>query len=183
MITGDDEATALVLNEKKTLSADNLNGKKITKDAFNRFEDLKFAFSTDTGNFNNYLGYAYSPITSKTQYVSAFYEACAEINGEVGAYKMFMSKEYGLHIVLCTAAADYGAYDTKEAFAAALADEDSVAYLFMKAQVDLVTDNYINDIAQSFIYEYTAEGAKIKGTDDLIVTYYEKAYNDLITEE
>ena len=161
-------------------------GNKIDKTVFNKFEDLKFAFSTDTGNFNNYLGYAYSPITSKTQYVSAFYKACEEIgkqDNKVGAYIMFMSKEYGLHIVLCTATANFGVYADKDAFKADLADENSVAYLFMKAQVDLVTNNYISDIAQSFITEYTKEGAKIKDTDKLIVNYNEKAYNDLITEE
>ena len=35
------------------------------KEILNRFEDIKFAFSTDTGNFNKYLGYVYSPLTSK----------------------------------------------------------------------------------------------------------------------
>lgn len=156
---------------------------------FNNFEDLKFAFSTDTGNFNNYLGYLYSPISSSSQYVSAYNKACEALveNGvKVGSYYMFMSKEYGLHIVLCTATADYGVYDTdseegKALFKADLeraceGDKDTVAYNFMKANVDLVTDNYISDIAQSFIRKHTGENSTS-------VTYYEKAYNDLITKE
>ena len=165
--------------------------KKIDRGVFENFEDLKFAFSTDTGNFNNYFGYAYSPRTSKTQYVSAFYKACEKIgekDDKVGAYVMFMSKEYGLHIVLCTATADFGVYETKEAFKADIEkedNEDTVAYLFMKAQADMVMESYITDIAQSFIYKYTKEGAttKIDGKDELVVKYNEKAYNDIITEE
>ena len=182
-ITGNDGE--IVLN---TLYDGTAGINRIDEEIFNRFEDLKFAFSTDTGNFNNYLGYVYSPITSKKQYVSAFANACAEIaekENKVGAYKMFMSKEYGLHIVLCTATADYGVYADKAAFKADLdkADnKDTVAYLFMQAQVDLVTDTYISDIAQSFINEYTKDGATIKGSKKLVVTYNEQAYNDLITE-
>ncbi len=163
---------------------------RIKRDDFNGFEDLKFAFSTDTGNFNNYLGYVYSPISSANQYVSAYNKACKALVGEngvkVGSYYIFMSKEYGLHIILCTATANFGVYDTeneaagKADFKAALeracdGDTDSVAYDFMKANVDLVTNNYISDVAQSFIRKYTSENASY-------ITYYEKTYNDIIKD-
>ncbi|MDY2880776.1 MAG: hypothetical protein SOT34_07570 [Candidatus Borkfalkiaceae bacterium] len=161
---------------------------RIDKTDFNNFEDIKFAFSTDEGNFNKYFGYLYSPITSKSNYVKAFAKACDmvvndETNGGVGAYKVFVSPEYGLHIVLCTALGDYGCYTDEAAFKADLTEKNSVAYDFMKANVDLVTDNYIGDIAQSFINKYTAEGAKIDGSDDCVVVKYAKVYKDLFVEE
>ena len=160
---------------------------KIKKEDFNNFEDLKFAFSTDEGNFNKYLGYLYSPITASTNYVKAFAKACGEVatdetNGGVGAYKVFVSPEYGLHIVLCTARGDYGCYADAEAFTADLGDKNSVAYEFMKANVDLVTDKYISDIAQSFINKYTTDGAKIDGTNDSVVVKFPKNYKDLFKE-
>ncbi|MBR1868231.1 MAG: hypothetical protein IJ800_06635, partial [Clostridia bacterium] len=160
------------------------DAKKINKTDFNKFEDLKFAFSDDEGNFNNYIGYLYSPITSSKKYVSAFTKACKEVSeAGVGAYQMFASKEYGLHVVLCTAKATYGVYDIsdegKAEFRRDLDEEnkDSVAYLFMQANIDLVTDNYISDVAQGFIYSYTAEDSK-----QLAVTKYASVYSDLITE-
>ena len=153
------------------------------RDAFEKFEDLKFAFSTDTGNFNNYLGYLFSPYTSEKQYVSAFYKACKEIvdAGSAGAFRLFMSKEYGLHIVLLTRITGAGAnglenqYDVetgKAAFIADLENEDSVAYKFKEAKKTLVENNYISKIAQSLIQNYSASA----------ITYYEKTYSDLITE-
>ena len=105
-----------------------------------------------------------------------------ETNGGVGAYKVFVSPEYGLHIVLCTALGDYGCYTDEAAFKADLTEKNSVAYDFMKANVDLVTDNYIGDIAQSFINKYTAEGAKIDGSDDCVGVKYAKVYKDLFVE-
>ncbi|MBQ7642453.1 MAG: hypothetical protein IJS67_00980 [Clostridia bacterium] len=152
---------------------------RIAKADFNNFEDLKFAFSTDTGNFNKYLGYVYSPVTSASTYVKAFTAACVDVAEKgVGAYKMFASAEYGLHIVLCTAKADFGIYNDIAAFKADLADKDSVAYLFMQANVDLVTDDYISNIARSIIYNNTTDDAYSSGK----IQKYERAYNDLITE-
>jgi hypothetical protein len=140
----------------------------------NRFEDFKFAYSEDEGNFNNYFGYLYSPITSAKKYVEAFSTACSELTG-VGQYKMFGSYEYGLHIVLCTQTANaYFNYASKEEFKNALADEDSAAYKFMKANNDLIESNYISNLAQSFVNKYNTED---------YVQRNEKAYKDLITEE
>lgn len=150
---------------------------RINKADFNNFEDLKFAFSTDTGNFNKYLGYIYSPNTAEKTYVKAFAAACADVSAKgVGAYEMFASPEYGLHIVLCTAKPDYSIYSSKDAFVTDLTETESVANLFMKAHIDMVTDQYISDIVKSFINTFTSEDA------DYVVKY-DKVYKDLITEE
>lgn len=151
--------------------------------AYGRIEDLKFAFSTDTGNLGKYLGYLYSPYTSKDNYVKAFASACADILSEredgnygKGAYKMFASEEYGLHIVVCTELAnEYGQY-TKDEFKAALAAEgDNFAKSFKKANEDMVKSTVITNLSTQISNEY-ANSSKV-------VTKYEKAYSDLITEE
>jgi len=153
--------------------------------SFERFEDLKFAFSTDTGNFNKYLGYVYSPFTSAAQYVSAFNAACKEVmTGGAGTFRMFMSEEYGLHIVLCTKKVGAGMtgldyqYDVNDEtdginpqFKADLETEGTVAYNFKKMNAELVENNYISKIATKIV----------NGNADK-VSYNKKAYSDLITE-
>ena len=176
VITGDQNASALVLGEVRKV-ADYATSKQDVK---NRFEDLKFAYSTDEGNFNNYLGYLYSPVTSATQYVSAFAEACAKVidvdaGYGAGSYVMFGSYEYGLHIVLCTEiAADYLLYDNADDFKADLDDEGTVAYNFLKATNDLLESNYISKLANKFVQD---------GLKDGCVSKYESTYANLVDEE
>ena len=151
------------------------------KEILNRFEDIKFAFSTDTGNFNKYLGYVYSPLTSKDQYVPEFVDACAKAleKGE-GGVVMFMSESYGLHILICTAKeGNYGYYDTLEAFKSDMEIKGTVAYNFKEANASLIESNYVSKEADRFIKEYTNKNKD--GKYDYI-TYNEKAYKDLVTE-
>lgn len=151
------------------------------KEILNRFEDIKFAFSTDTGNFNKYLGYVYSPLTSKNQYVPEFVDACAKAleKGE-GGVVMFMSESYGLHILICTAKeGNYGYYDTLEAFKSDMEIKGTVAYNFKKANASLIESNYVSKEADRFIKEYTNKNKD--GKYDYI-TYNERAYKDLVTE-
>lgn len=183
VITGDDNASALVLDEVRTVADYNADNEEVRsaarKGAKNRFEDLKFAYSTDEGNFNNYLGYLYSPITSSTQYVSAFSEACAKVidvdaGYGAGSYVMFGSYEYGLHIVFCTEiAADYLLYDNASDFKADLKNEGSVAYNFLKATNDLLESNYISKLANKFVQD---------GLKDGCVSKYESTYENLVAE-
>ena len=151
-----------------------------TDDLHDRFEDLKFAFSSDEGNFNSYLGYLYSPVTSKTQYVSAFEAAAKEVCAQgAGAYKMFGSYEYGLHIVLCTKTVSDIVYTLDEVgkakFAEDLTKEGTVAYNFLEATNALLESNVIGKLANT----YVQEGLSTSG----VVEKYEKVYKDLIEEE
>lgn len=153
-------------------------------EAYGQIEDLKFAFSTDTGNLGKYLGYLYSPYTSKDNYVKAFAKACADVlnteredgNYGKGAYKMFASEEYGLHIVVCTELAnEYGQYTQEEFIAALAADGDNFAKSFKKANEDMVKSTVITNLSTQISNEY-AKSTKV-------VQKYNKAYSDLITEE
>ncbi len=157
------------------------------EDVLNRFEDIKFAFSTDTGNFNKYLGYVYSPITSKDQYVPEFVEACAEAleKGE-GSIVMFMSESYGLHVLVCTAKeGGYGYYDIKDDAGKAKFKTDmdikgTVAYNFKKANETLIENNYVSKEADRFIKMFTKDTSK--DGKNAYVTYNESVYKDLVTE-
>lgn len=158
----------------KTLNAE---GRKAVT---NNFEDIKFAFSTDTGNFNKYLGYLYSPLTAANNYVPEFVAACkTAVEGGAGSVVMFMSESYGLHVLMCTETAkDYGMYADKDAFKADLAVKGSVAYNFKKANIALIESTYVSKAANTIIKSYIPED----GTDNKYVKHFKKVYKDLITE-
>lgn len=158
----------------KTLNAE---GRKAVT---NNFEDIKFAFSTDTGNFNKYLGYLYSPLTAANNYVPEFVTACkTAVEGGAGSVVMFMSESYGLHVLMCTETAkDYGMYADKDAFKADLAVKGSVAYNFKEANIALIESTYVSKAANTIIKSYIPED----GTDNKYVKHFKKVYKDLITE-
>ncbi len=62
--------------------------------------ELMFAYSTDTGCLNTYMGYAVAP--DKTDFVSEFeYAAQQAVLGGVGSYVVVPS-DYGWHIIYCS---------------------------------------------------------------------------------
>ena len=160
--------------------ADDVDKKAMFETVDNRFEDLKFAYSEDEGNFNNYFGYLYSPETSKTQYVSAFAKAAEDVSKKgVGGYMVFGSKEYGLHVVLCTKMVDELIYKNddagKKAFITDLLVKDTVAYNYLEATNALLESNYISKLADKFVQDgLNKEGCVVR---------FEKTYRDLVTEE
>lgn len=154
---------------------------------FNNFEDIKFAFSTDTGNFNKYFGYLYSPLTAADTYVPEFVDACTKaVAGGEGSVVMFMSESYGLHVLMCTAKAENDGtiiYKTegdadKEKFEADRKIKGTVAYNFEKANIDLIESTYVSKKANMIIKDYIPEDGK----DNNYVKHFNKVYKDLITE-
>ena len=152
------------------------------KDAMNKFEDIKFAYSTDTGNLNKYLGYLYSPLTAKDTYVTEFVSACElATKGGEGTVVMFMSESYGLHVLVCSAMVnDYGRYADLDAFKADIDVKGTVAYNFKKANESLIESNYVSKEADRFIKKFTKDTSK--DGKSAYITYNEKAYKDLVTE-
>ena len=166
----------------KTVEFNKVDNVEYSEDLKERFEDLKFAFSSDEGNFNSYLGYLYSPETSSTQYVSAFAKAAEEVCAEgkgAGYYKMFGSYEYGLHIVLCTKMVNeliYTATDNagKAEFIEDLAKKGTVAYDFLEATNALIESNVISKLANTYVqHGLNEEGVVVKN---------DKVLKDLIEE-
>lgn len=81
--------------------------------------ELMFAYSTDTGCLNTYMGYAVEP--DKTNFVTEFeYAAQQAVLGGVGSYVVVPS-DYGWHIIYCsfaynkkmTVGEDANVYDAK----------------------------------------------------------------------
>jgi len=67
--------------------------------ALAQVNDFMFAYSTDTGCFNKYLGYAYP---NSSEFVSEFSRACEYvINAGEGSFAV-VATDYGWHIVYCT---------------------------------------------------------------------------------
>ncbi|MBO5480444.1 MAG: hypothetical protein J6A63_04560 [Clostridia bacterium] len=84
--------------------------------AISAVNELMFAFSTDTGCLNTYMGYAVA--ADKTDFVSEFeYAAQKAVLGGVGTYVVVPS-DYGWHIIYCSFVYDngevYGGYNDGE---------------------------------------------------------------------
>lgn len=131
------------------------------------FNDLMYAFSTDTGCLGKTYGYLYSPKTSATQYVPEFAAAAkAVVEAGEGAYTI-VATQYGYHVILCTKkiAKDESAEKVFEELMKA-ADEE---HGYSNTKVDSVLSDYITKISNRLVNSY------IKKAE-----YVSKAYSDLI---
>ena len=151
--------------------------KILTKAALDCIDDFLFAFGTDTGSLNNYLGYLYSPKTSSGKYVPEFADAAKElVESGVGSYSAVIT-DYGIHLMICTkvvTAGDvYADYDT---FKNDITNKDSVAYRFKKAKISANVDKLVDDVVTYNISKFIDE----EDSANYAVTKYEKAYKNLI---
>ncbi len=142
---------------------------------FDKFNDLMYAFSTDTGCLGSYYGYLYSPYTHT--YVDEFEAASkAVVSKGVGSYTTVLT-DYGYHIILCTKLVET-TYDlseeSKAKFMADLEIEDTLAYNYRKVKCDAIVSSEISKVATKLINEYKDDEAK--------VTYFKGTYKDLITD-
>lgn len=91
---------------KGKVNFDKFNANEIFKSgsrenlAMSAINELLFAYNTDPGGFNKYLGYAV--VADKTDFVSEFeYAAQLAVKGGAGTYTVAPS-DYGWHIMYCT---------------------------------------------------------------------------------
>ena len=137
--------------------------------ALSAFNELMFAYSTDTGCLNTYMGYMVSPY--KTSFVPEFEYAAQYVIRELGAggYAVCPST-YGWHIIYCTYAYDagdvYGGFKIDE-----METEGSFSYLYAEAMKTEYSSQYANSIQSDLITVYNTEDC---------VTLYKKAYKDLL---
>lgn len=161
-----------------TGNSGNINASKIENldtAAIEKFRDIIYAYSTDSGSLSENLGYVYSPITSDTQYVKEFAAAANRVvNAGAGAYEV-VATDYGYHILLCTKAIKSTGAEkiAKTDFINDInnKNKDSLAYKFREYKLDLVVSNEVSNKATSFINENKKN-----------VEYNKSAYSDLITE-
>lgn len=139
--------------------------------ALSAFNELMFAYSTDTGCLNTYMGYMVSPYT--TSFVPEFeYAAQYVIRQGAGSYAVCPST-YGWHIIYCTYAYDkgdvYGGFKIDE-----METEGSFSYLYAEAMKAEYSSQYANSVQSDLITVYNNEDC---------VTLYKKAYQDLLELE
>ena len=136
------------------------------------FNELMFAYSTDTGCLNTYMGYVVSPFT--TSYVPEFeYAAQWAVAQGAGTYVVCPST-YGWHIIYVTYAfsdADvYGVLNNDQAFADT-DTEGTFAYMYKEAMKAEYSADYANKEQTRLILAYDNETC---------VNRNQKAYQDLL---
>ncbi len=132
--------------------------------------ELMFAYSTDPGCLNTYLGYAVSPYG--TDFVKEFeYAAQKAVEGGAGSYYV-CATDYGWHIVYATFVFEKDG----EAYAGGYIDaekdiEGSFSNLFYESIKSSAIQNYSTQIQNDVLNEYN---------NDDSVTLYKSRYKDLL---
>lgn len=144
--------------------------------ALSAVNELMFAYSTDTGCLNTYMGYSVSPYG--TNFVKEFEYAAQEVVKEgVGSYKVCLT-DYGWHIIYCSFS-----------FNASYMGENGDVYGgYVEADKDTegtFSNLYYEYVKESAYSNYTTEQQNkiLKQFDnDTCVTRYEKRYKDLFQD-
>ena len=139
--------------------------------ALSAVNELMFAYSTDTGCLNSYMGYVVSPY--KTDFVSEFeYAAQQAVLGGVGSYVVAPS-DYGWHIIYCSFVYDvddggdvYGGFKANE-----MEVEGTFSYLFYESLKSTSASSYTTTVQNQLLNQYN---------NDKAVTLHTKAYQDLL---
>ena len=135
--------------------------------------EIMFAYSTDPGCLNSYMGYAVSPYG--TDFVPEFeYAAQKVVEDGVGSY-MVCATDYGWHIVFCTFkynvnGATYNAYKHSEAVGDAKV-EGSFSNLYYESLKSTAVSNYTTELQSTVLNTYD---------NDASVTRYQSRYQDLL---
>ena len=140
--------------------------------AVSAVNELMFAYSTDTGCLNTFLGYSVSPYT--TNYVKEFeYAAQEAVKKGPGSYTV-CATDYGWHIIFVSYARTedgpanvYAGYNHDDA----LNKEGSFSNLFYEALKASATSTYSTEVQNSILNQYNNEDS---------VTLYKENYQDLL---
>ena len=131
--------------------------------------EILFAYSTDPGSLNAYMGYAVSPY--QTNFVPEFeYAAQKVIEEGVGSYAV-CATDYGWHIVFCTfkytkTGDVYGGYNHDEA----LGEENTFSKMYYESLKATAITDYTNSIQGKVLNNYKEDS----------VTLYKSRYKDLL---
>ena len=151
--------------EKKGAS-DFFNPSADSYKALSAVNELMFAYSTDTGCLNTYMGYAVSPY--KTDFVPEFeYAAQKAVQAGVGSYVVCPS-DYGWHIIYTSFAYNggdvYGGFKTDEK-----ETEGTFSYMFYESLKSSAASNYTTEKQNTVLNQYKTSA-----------TYYTERYQDLL---
>ena len=166
-----------------TSSANFFNKESDQYKALSAVNELMFAYSTDTGCLNTYMGYTVSPYT--TSYVKEF-EYAAQlaimgdetlgIDGGVGTY-VVCATDYGWHIIYCSFAYGenggevYGGYNHAQAVGETKV-EGSFSNMFYESLKTTTATTLTNEIQNNVLNKHN---------NDDSVTLFKARYKDLLT--
>ena len=140
--------------------------------ALSAVNELMFAYSTDTGCLNTYMGYVVSPFT--TNFVKEFEYAAQYAIRElgVGGYTVCPS-DYGWHIIYVSNKLDTNVYGLKEAITQELLDaEGSFFNLYYESLKSASAQSYQTMIENNVLVEYNNGNC---------VTLFTDRYEDLLS--
>lgn len=134
--------------------------------ALSAVNELMFAYSTDTGCLNTYMGYAVSPY--KTNFVGEFeYAAQKVVQQGVGAYNV-VATDYGWHIVYCSFKYDggevYGGFNVAD-----VEKEGTISYTFYESLKETAATDYTTDKQSRILNQFEDS-----------ITLHTKRYQDLL---
>ena len=138
--------------------------------ALSAVNELLFAYGTDPGAFNSYMGYKVSPQEGSTGFVKEFeYAAQQVVNEGVGSYAVCLT-DYGWHILYCSFAYSdgdvYGGYNHNEKD-----KEGTFSNLCYETMKEAEFSNYATEEQNRVVREYNVDGC---------VDLFTKAYQDLL---
>ena len=131
--------------------------------------EILFAYSTDPGSLNTYMGYAVSPY--QTNFVPEFEYAAQKVVEEgVGSYAV-CATDYGWHIIFCTfkytnTGDIYGGYNHAEA----LGEENTFSKMYYESLKTTAISDYTSSIQGNVLNNYKEDS----------VTLYKSRYKDLL---
>ncbi len=127
--------------------------------ALSAVNELMFAYSTDTGCLNTYMGYVVSPY--KTNFVSEFeYAAQYAVKQGVGAYVVAPS-DYGWHIIYTAFVYDAADGDVYGGFKAEdVEKEGTFSNLFYESLKSTSATNYTTDVQNTVLNAYKSSATR-----------------------
>lgn len=134
--------------------------------------ELMFAYSTDTGCLNSYLGYSIAAKEEATSYVAEFeYAAQQAVNDGAGVGNYYVvATDYGWHIIyvsfVYTGGEVYGGFDYNERNT-----EGTFSYYFYQSKKSSTVTEYGNN--KETMIRYNAN-------NDTVVTLHKDRYEDLL---
>lgn len=150
-------------------ASDFLNRESQQYKALSAVNELLFAYSTDPGSLNSYMGYAISPYT--TSFVKEYeYAAQQAVKGGVGSYAVSVN-QYGWHIVYCTYKFDGGNVYAEGYNHAEKDKEGTFSNLFYESIKTTAYNNHATEEQNKAIMTYDNGDC---------VTRFTKAYKDLL---
>ena len=157
------DGTALATNNNSLFVNSEEN---VAYTAMSAFNELQFAYSTDPGCLNKYLGYSISKYD--TQFMKEFeYAAKLACSLGVGAYTVAPT-DYGWHIIYCTFTFNggdvYGEYNV-----ANKTKKNTFEYYFYEAMKSSIVKEYQQVMENKKINEYNTDGC---------VTIWKDRYSD-----